>query len=1472
VKNYLSDVRKFIHWFEGTFAKEFAPWLITTEIVKSYKSSLNSSDSQTKVFSARSLKRYISSLSKFYQFLISQKLTEHNPFEIDSHEPQQKDFWYIKEFTNHLFLSHASNPTIKNYIMDINQFKDWTTRVNVPQIASQIPTAPLETITPAMIEEYKSRLLNDAGFSAVSVNRKLSSLRKYFSWCASQGFLKQQINFAQVADVSKDIKIPQDNTPTDASLEALARVSQAQPAKQSPTYSQFPPLRMIQKLAHGSSYIFDLLVLLPVVKLIVAGKYAFWKMTGAQIFAPLETMIDASKIGASAAAGTALAGSATALDSFVTQRHQSSFGSITNVPKALYAPLEISTKGFPLHAKIIHHLRYTRPKWYKTYHSYAFVHYLHFAVFLVYATILGLTIYQAAMESPLLGAPVMAALPGSPPRMLAFEGTLTDETNTPITAEQPLRFSLYNNATATGSALLWQETQVVTPDHDGNFSTMLGKTNPIYQKLLSDNPTLYLGISIGDKPELLPRQQIATTAYSQDSERVQGLLPITDPDADTRNVILALNSSGDLTIGGTANPRFEATGGELTLSGRILTLTTAEDSNANIQLNPDGNGIIDAQKPLQNTTNYSIGSGMEGMVQVADSLGIVATSSSQPALLINQNSTGNLISAVGLGSAKFTVDYVGTGMFAGDVAVNGNNLTSDSLTFNLLNNHVLDLNIGSDASSISLGASYGATMINNSLTVDKTTTLNGPVSTNGLLTANAGITIPEEQHVTFSGLTPGGIAFLDNNKQFAQDSTALFWQQDTKRLGIGTNAPGFKLDVQDNLAGVIGTRTSIVQIYNADTGTTSDGLTVKLGNINPTTDNSFISFVDGTNHTIGKITGTGGGNVAYTTPGEDYAEYYKKADLFESFEQGDVVCFGPNNGVTKCKDNANILGIVSATAGFIGGGNHDSDPSYVLVGIVGQLPVKIGESSEAFQSGDPVALGPDGLIKATKPGIILGHVLESYNPTQNTSGMVRIALNITWNNTGAQLSDSGNLETWENEQPEPTTGLLAGTMNQIKSALIEAGNISTQTLSIATDKITIGDQSLGDYVASIVQDTLKNTQNQLFAQKIISPLAEVNQVRTNIISPLASDSDVALQFDRSHISVINTKASSSALATIDDQGNARFAGDIEARRASFSGTLRARRIIADEIEGLNIQAATLSANYITNITNVYNTIATPSATPTPDTQLATTTPASDQFTSLPSESLAQTGTPTFSAEFAKFNQGLISLGPTSLTDVGISGKLRLGQSMIISDTGINTIGADLSLQSLRQGNILLMGDRIKIDTEGNLAVGGNAVFAKDVIVSGKFAASLIVPVPNQDLLFQLPTGKDGKASKFQIQTGTGSAVLTVNQAGDIIGSGSGRFNDVAAKAFTIIRGAQADTSFTTTVSDGSAGIAVISTNETERTIVSPFMKEDSLVYITATSDTQGVTPYIARQTKDSFTIQIPHIATKDIKINWWIVN
>lgn len=188
---------------------------------------------------------------------------------------------------------------------------------------------------------------------------------------------------------------------------------------------------------------------------------------------------------------------------------------------------------------------------------------------------------------------------------------------------------------------------------------------------------------------------------------------------------------------------------------------------------------------------------------------------------------------------------------------------------------------------------------------------------------------------------------------------------------------------------------------------------------------------------------------------------------------------------------------------------------------------------------------------------------------------------------------------------------------------------------------------------------------------------------------------------------------------------------------------------------------------------------------------------------------------------------------------------------------------------------------IAIDTDGNLTVNGNANFAKDVTVGGKLTASLVSPVPAEDLVIQLPG--DGTSSTklavdrpgIVVKNGSGSAVLKITDMGDVIASGA-----AVASEFQVVRSASADISSTQTIATASAGTAIVKLGQYERTIVSPFVTSKSLIYITPVTDTAGVTPFVARQTAEdkahgiqgSFTIRIPVFQSKDVKVNWWIVN
>jgi len=83
---------------------------------------------------------------------------------------------------------------------------------------------------------------------------------------------------------------------------------------------------------------------------------------------------------------------------------------------------------------------------------------------------------------------------------------------------------------------------------------------------------------------------------------------------------------------------------------------------------------------------------------------------------------------------------------------------------------------------------------------------------------------------------------------------------------------------------------------------------------------------------------------------------------------------------------------------------------------------------------------------------------------------------------------------------------------------------------------------------------------------------------------LADNSNVSVKLDNSKFQILNTKYSTgSAVATIDNQGNASFSGQLSSSSlntgdATISGTLHAGRILADDIVGLHIQAATVRLN------------------------------------------------------------------------------------------------------------------------------------------------------------------------------------------------------------------------------------------------------------------------------------------------------
>ncbi|MEK9176448.1 MAG: site-specific integrase, partial [Patescibacteria group bacterium] len=466
VKNYASDVNRFIAWFENKFQKTFEPSEVNSSTLNIFKT-----DYLTK-YSASSVDRNLSTLRKFFTFLKLDGQISHSPFELEvSSQESEVDPWRIKDFKNHLYVFNASHLTIKNYIIDVKQFLSWVETVLEDKNSWEAGDNELASkIDSNLLEEYKKRLLKEVGLSPVSVNRKLSSLRRYISWATDEGLLRPQpeisnIKYPNFAQASLGKQISNKQLAADSSLE-IGNLKLDIPNTK---YSGFAPLRLLQKAKAGIISFADALFILPLVSLLEKIQYQAWALKGRPVFAKHRFPQIQKRI--------------------PTDPQKSANNlrkSIRNLPKAFYAPWQISTKYFPIHKKVWHHLRNTRPEWYKTYRSYSITNYFHLAILLLFVSVLGYVIYSYV--NPNKNQPkTFAALPTAPPRVLSFQGRLTDNSDNPITSSTPLRMAIYNNLTASGAALLWQEIVTVSPDNDGIFSIILGNNTVIPLTVFAEN-------------------------------------------------------------------------------------------------------------------------------------------------------------------------------------------------------------------------------------------------------------------------------------------------------------------------------------------------------------------------------------------------------------------------------------------------------------------------------------------------------------------------------------------------------------------------------------------------------------------------------------------------------------------------------------------------------------------------------------------------------------------------------------------------------------------------------------------------------------------------------------------------------------------------------------------------------------------------------------------------------------------------
>ncbi len=97
------------------------------------------------------------------------------------------------------------------------------------------------------------------------------------------------------------------------------------------------------------------------------------------------------------------------------------------------------------------------------------------------------------------------------PMVIPYQGSLTNATGQALTGTVNIVFRLYN--ATTGSMSLWTEIHTGVLVEKGLFRALLGSVNAIPSSIWNSNP-LYLGVQVGNDPEMLPRELIGTVPYA----------------------------------------------------------------------------------------------------------------------------------------------------------------------------------------------------------------------------------------------------------------------------------------------------------------------------------------------------------------------------------------------------------------------------------------------------------------------------------------------------------------------------------------------------------------------------------------------------------------------------------------------------------------------------------------------------------------------------------------------------------------------------------------------------------------------------------------------------------------------------------------------------------------------------------------------------------------------------------------------
>ena len=484
---------------------------------------------------------------------------------------------------------------------------------------------------------------------------------------------------------------------------------------------------------------------------------------------------------------------------------------------------------------------------------------------------------------------------------------------------------------------------------------------------------------------------------------------------------------------------------------------------------------------------------------------------------------------------------------------------------------------------------------------------------------------------------------------------------------------------------------------------------------------------------------------------------------------------------------------------------------------------------------------------------------------------------------------SGNGQTPEdpllNLVIEPLTPPVSGQLFRIRDT--QTNNRIEET--IALSRGLIATLQTGLFTA------LEGTINSLRAQSIISPIAQIDDLSVNTISPIGNSESVNIKLSQTEtFGILND--TNKRVTSFDAEGNATFDGTVKSEElvvknnASISGELFAGSVNTTDI---TTDDATISGTlHAESIIGTFGDLS--EKLRSLDNAVASVSSAPTQIIIESSESAALANAVSVTNGDLVVNTNLFVLAETSLSQTSITGSLLVDGMIHFTQNIIETIGETLYIQKNKLANVDILDGTLLMDIYNRIFVTGDLFVSGNTTVNGVLGVSTIKPTTNGltiDLSSPLPlleaSGSASPSARFSSLLIRGADQTIV---ASIDASGSARFGgNVSAQTLNVVEDIHASGSATvkklnislsdpytatpSAIPSDTIGTGILPANYSEITILSSETRANSLIYLTPLSSTGNQVLFIKQKLPGvGFIVGMDQPYTLAAQFNWWIIN